>query len=386
MDYKRLGEISNIRAGGTPSRSKKEYWQNGNIPWLKIGNLNKKYINKCTEYITDQGLNNSSAKLFKSGTILYTIFATLGEVAILDIDSATNQAIAGIEVKDTNILTEYLYYYLKSIRRTIIDTGRGVAQNNINLRILRNLIVPIPTIQTQKKIVEILNKSHNLIDKRKEQIKLLDDLIQSIFYDMFGDPVTNPKGWDEVLLKDIIVNSNNGLARRGKANIGQIVLRLVELQNGFIDYSNVNRIELTDKEKSKYQLENNDFLFARVNGNPNYVGRCAVFKLIDEPVYHNDHIIRVHFDENILEGQYTSCLLNSDYGKKELSAQIKTSAGQYTISQDGLGKIRLLVPPIELQFQFSEHVKQINKMKIEMQKSLDEINITYKALMQQCFR
>jgi type I restriction enzyme S subunit len=177
MEYKRLQDIALIRAGGTPSRSNMKYWDNGNIPWIKIGDIqNKKYVEACTEYITKEGLDNSSVKLFKKGTILYTIFATIGEVAILDFDATTNQAIAGIEITDNSVIKEYLYYYLKHIKRNVMDTARGVAQNNINLGILRGFSIPVPPLQTQKKIVEVLDKAQELIDARKEQIKLLDNL------------------------------------------------------------------------------------------------------------------------------------------------------------------------------------------------------------------
>ena len=112
-----------------------------------------------------------------------------------------------------------------------------------------------------------------------------------------------------------------------------------------------------------YLLKDKDFLFARVNGNPENVGRCAVFYDIGEPVFHNDHIIRVHFDNNVLDGPFASALLNSEYGKRQLKNQIKTSAGQYTVSQDGIGAIVTILPPIEIQRQFAAFVAQIDKSK-----------------------
>ena len=141
-------------------------------------------------------------------------------------------------------------------------------------------------------------------------------------------------------------------------------MRLVELQDGHIDYSTPNRIVLTDTEKGKYLLRENDFLFARVNGNPEYVGRCAVFHEIGEPVYHNDHIIRVHFDDTVLNGAFASALINSAYGKRQMRGQIKTSAGQYTISQDGIGAITAILPPMALQQQFAAFVEQTDKSKL----------------------
>ena len=160
------------------------------------------------------------------------------------------------------------------------------------------------------------------------------------------------------------------MARRGNDAEGSIVLRLVELQDGFIDYSSPNRIVLSEAEKKRYLLKNRDFLFARVNGNPENVGRCAEFSDIGEPVYHNDHIIRVHFDENLISGCFASALLNSAYGKRQMAGQIKTSAGQYTINQEGIGAIVTVLPPLELQNRFAAFVTEVDKSKFSIQKSL----------------
>jgi len=114
LEFKTLSELCDIVSGGTPSRSRMEFWNNGDIPWIKIGNLNGKYVEKADEYITKVGLENSAAKVLPKGTILYTIFATLGETAILSIDACTNQAIAGICIKDNlQVSTDYIYYFLK---------------------------------------------------------------------------------------------------------------------------------------------------------------------------------------------------------------------------------------------------------------------------------
>ena len=181
-----------------------------------------------------------------------------------------------------------------------------------------------------------LDKLDEIICKYNEELKMLDVLIKSRFVEMFGEPDENPFDWGKKSLTEIVENANNGMARRGNDEDGNIVLRLVELQDGYIDYSSPNRIMLNENEKKRYLLNENDFLFARVNGNPDNVGRCAVFHDIGEDVYHNDHIIRVHFNIKLLEGTFASFLLNSEYGKRQLKKQIKTSAGQYTISQEGI--------------------------------------------------
>ena len=385
MEYTTIGESCSVVSGGTPSRSKTEYWRNGTIPWIKIGNIKSKYVNEYDELITEQGLNNSSAKLLKKGTILYTIFATLGEVGILDTEACTNQAIAGININDPRITTDYLYYYLKSKKDYVNNIGRGVAQNNINLTTLKKFEIPLINVDKQLYIVEVLEKVERMIGLKKKEIDDLDLLIKARFIEMFGDPEINLMGWAKRPLSSVIVNANNGMARRGNDKDGNIVMRLVELQDGYIDYSNPNRITLQDSEKKRYLLKDKDFLFARVNGNPNNVGRCAVFHDIGEDVYHNDHIIRVHFNELMLNGTFASVLFNSDYGKQQLRGQIKTSAGQYTVSQDGIGAIIAIMPPIELQNQFADFAKQIDKSKLAVQQSLEKTQLLFDSLMQEYF-
>ena len=104
----KLENIAQIQSGGTPSRSVSSYWD-GNVPWIKISDIKDRYIKEAEEYITEEGVNNSSAKVFKKGTVLFSIFATIGKVGILDIDAATNQAIVGI-VPDKDLDKVYLMY------------------------------------------------------------------------------------------------------------------------------------------------------------------------------------------------------------------------------------------------------------------------------------
>ena len=282
----------------------------------------------------------------------------------------------------------YARYYFSSIdfkRQMENITKKSVNQASFAVADLKKLGIILPDLSKQQAIVDELDRIQNLIQLRMIQLDLFDELIKSRFVELFGDSVVNPKSWETAPLSALIINANNGMARRGKDADGSIVLRLVELQNGFIDYSAPNRICLNETEKKRYELIDNDFLFARVNGNPDYVGRCAVFKSIDEPVFHNDHIIRVHFDEAKINGCFMSVLLNSDYGKRQMRKQIKTSAGQYTISQDGIGAIMAILPPMELQNQFAAFVEQTDKSKVVIQESLRIAEYLFDSLMQKYF-
>ena len=250
---------------------------------------------------------------------------------------------------------------------------------------MRKMKIPYLEINKQQEIVQKIKKIESILNDLNGQLDLLDELIKARFVEMFGDPEDNPFKWDKMPLSNIMLNANNGMARRGNDENGNIVLRLVELQDGYINYSNPNRICLNENEKKRYLLKNNDFLFARVNGNPDNVGRCAVFHDIGEDVYHNDHIIRVHFNEELLNGVFASELINSNFGKRQLKKRIKTSAGQYTVSQDGIGAIVSIVPPLELQNQFASFVQEIDKSRSRIQKSLEASQELFDSLMQEYF-
>ena len=212
VKFKKLGDLCYISSGGTPKRTITDYWDNGKIPWVKISDIKSKHILNTDERITKQGLENSSAKLFPKDTIVYTIFATVGEVGILDITAATNQAIAGIQVKDrTQLRVDYLYYFLKSIKKSVQFLGRGVAQNNINLSVLKSISVPIPSFQEQTAIVKVLDSLNGQIKNKHKQLTLLSQLIKARFVEMFGDPVLNSNDYKLIKL------SNLGTLSRGKS-------------------------------------------------------------------------------------------------------------------------------------------------------------------------
>lgn len=267
---------------------------------------------------------------------------------------------------NSKIKCKYLYYFFKS-HMSVLEAGfKGAGLKHTNKKYIEEInINEVPDLTTQEKIISHLDTISDNIEKLNRELELFDSLTKARFVEMFGDPEENPFNWEKTLLTKVIINANNGMARRGNDKDGNIVMRLVELQDGYIDYSNPNRIILKDNEKKRYLLKDKDFLFARVNGNPDNVGRCAVFHDIGEDVYHNDHIIRVHFDEELLNGTFASALFNSDYEKKQLKSQIKTSAGQYTVSQDGIGAIATILPPAKLQNQFADFVHQVDKSKYD---------------------
>lgn len=211
-EWIRLNDIASITSGGTPARTNSSFW-NGNISWVKIGDIKNKYISTTEEKISEQGLNSSSAKVFPKGTILYTIFATIGTVGILNIDAATNQAVAGVTFFG-EYSRDYMYYVLIGLKDILVSKGKGMAQMNINLTILKNTPIPIPPIAEQKRIVAKLEELMPLVEaygKAEEQLSKLnaefpDKLRKSILQQAVQGKLTERDPADEpasVLLKRI---------------------------------------------------------------------------------------------------------------------------------------------------------------------------------------
>jgi len=197
-EWRKLGELAKFQSGGTPKRSEDSYWK-GDIPWIKISDItNSMFVNSSVEFITQKGLDKSSAKLFPKNTILYSIFATIGKIGILNIDATTNQAISGI-TPNQNIDTFYMYFGLKFITNEIKKVSVGVAQNNINLTKLKAQYIPLPPLQEQKRIVEKLDSLFEKIDKAifllEENIKSANNLMPSVLDDVFSELETK---WEEV--------------------------------------------------------------------------------------------------------------------------------------------------------------------------------------------
>ena len=199
-----LGDTCDIIAGGTPKRSEQSYW-GGDIPWVKISDMLQDRIIKTDEAITQAGLDNSSTKLLPPGTLLVSIFATIGRTAVLECEAATNQAIVGvIPKKEGQFHNRFLEYNLQHKTTELKHKARGVAQANINGSILKATKVPLPPLAEQKRIAGILDAADALRAKRRDSLAELDTLLQATFLDMFGDPVSNPMGWEACRLGDQI--------------------------------------------------------------------------------------------------------------------------------------------------------------------------------------
>ncbi|HEB9343017.1 TPA: restriction endonuclease subunit S [Campylobacter coli] len=397
-EVKKLGNIAEISSGGTPSRNKKEYWDNGTIPWVKIKDIKEKFISTTEEFITEDGLKNSSAKLFKKGTLLYSIFATLGEVAILDIDATTNQAIAGINIKENNINSLYLMYFLRSIKDEISNKGRGVAQNNLNLSILKQIEIPLPPLKEQERIVGILDESFAKIDESikilEQDLLNLDELMQSALQKAFNPLKDNakenyklPQGWEWKSLGEIANTSSGGTPSRNKKEYwenGNIKwLKSGELNDGYIDFIEENITEEAIKNSSAKIFQKGTLLIAMYGATAGKLGILNLDSTTNQAI-----CAFLHKDKNIkfLE----KFLFYFLFFLRDKIIKDSFGGAQPNISQTYIKNLQIPLPPLKEQEQIASYLDELSShvknLKQNYQAQIKDLQELKNSLLDKAFK
>ena len=390
VEYVKLEEICTIVSGGTPSRSKPNYWNNGNIPWIKIKDMKSKYIDSAEEFITEEGLNNSSTKMLKRDTILYSIFATLGEVGILKIDACTNQAIAGLSLKeDSNILKEYLYYYLKSKKKDVNNLGRGVAQNNINLSLLRKFKIPVIPLRQQKKIIEVLDNVSSTINNYERELALLDELVKARFVEMFG--TVYDKKFDMKTLPDIVSSDKNSIKR---GPFGGALKKDDFLTEGYLVYEQRHAIH-EDFEYAKYYISKEKYesmigfkvipgdLIISCSGVT--LGRIAEVPNGAKEGIINQALLKISLNKDMMNNKFFIHQFRCKEIQEMLFGFSRGSGIPNMPSMNEVKTFKFICPPLELQNQFASFVEEIDKSRSRIQKSLEASQELFDSLMQEYF-
>lgn len=370
-EYKKLGEVLETTSGGTPSKSHKQYYEGGTIPWLRSGEVSKGDIYDAELYITEEGLKKSSAKLFPIDTVLIAMYgATVGQVGILKSTMCTNQAICGI-LPNKDFHPNFLKYVLLANKKNYLKQAIGGAQPNISQQVIKSTYIPIVKFSEQESVVTELDKINELIRLKKEQLKDFDNLAQSLFYEMFGDPVENEKGWE---VKKLIEVSSliNGRAYKQNELLSEGKYKVLRVGNFFTNsnfyYSN---LELED-EKYCYK---GDLLFA-------WSASFGAFIWDEDKTIFHYHIWRVLFDKAILDIHYYQYLLNT---MTSFFMNDVHSIGMVHLTKSGMEQYELPLPPLTLQRLFTQRIEQIEREKSEVQKSIQDLETLLASRMQYWF-
>lgn len=290
-----------------------------------------------------------------------------------------------------DIAPEYLYYIISDykFRREAKKNMTGTAgQKRVPTSFLHNYNILLPPLDLQKKIVAVLDKAQSLIDIRLKQIGKLDEFLQNVFLKVFGEPEKNPKGWPTDILEklsDIVSGVTKG--RKIKGSNLQLIpyMRVANVQDGRLDLSEIKEIYANDNEIKNYRLFHGDLLLTE-GGDPDKLGRCAIWKEEISVCIHQNHIFRVRVDEKYIKPEYLCFLLGSSYGKKYFLKAAKQTTGIATINSKQLKHFPVLIPSISLQNKFAQIVENVERQKELLQKSLAEMETLFQSIMQKAFR
>ena len=339
VKYK-ISDIFDLQMGKTPSRDEQSFWNSNDYKWIAISDLDDcKYIENTSEYISSQAVKNTGIKIVPKNTVIMSFKLSIGKVAITKEDMYTNEAIMAFFNKGiVNLELSYLYYLLKSYKWDLL-AQRAAKGKSLNKEILNNATLCFHSnIQTQKEIVAVLDKVTSLISMRKEQLEKLDILVKSKFIEMFGDPVLNPKGWEK------------------KKSFFTCAKQIYYIDN--------------------YSFDCEALLLAGNNATADYDVKyyCGKFD-----AYQRTYVLTLKQNNSYKYFQY---LLESKLSMmKNLSIGINTKYLTLKI----LNSIDFIIPPLDLQNQFSEFVEQVEKNREKIKSSLNQLETLYSALMQEYF-
>jgi type I restriction enzyme S subunit len=249
---------------------------------------------------------------------------------------------------------------------------------------LKNLKIPLPPLNEQKRIAAILDKADAISRKRQQAIQLADDFLRSVFLEMFGDPVTNPKGFTIGTIRDFVGTAKYGSSGKASETEGEYpMLRMGNITyKGSWDFKKLKYIDLDENDKDKYLAKKGDLLFNRTNSKE-LVGKTAVFEE-EKPMALAGYLVRVRPNERG-NNYYLSGYLNSSHGKKTLMGMCKSIVGMANINAQELQNIKITLPPIELQNRFEQIVKDVNCKVKKYDNSQNCLGDLFNSLSQKAF-
>ncbi|MEN9370774.1 MAG: hypothetical protein RI952_1639 [Bacteroidota bacterium] len=376
----KISDFTSVITGGTPSTTKTEYWENGHIPWLNSGALNQEIITESENFITQAGLENSSTRMMPKDTILIALTGTTtGVVGYLSFEACANQSVTGI-LPSNKHHPKFLYYYLKSIREQILEASYGGAQKHISQAFVKELLIPLPPLATQKRIADILDTADALRRKDQELLTKYDQLAQAIFIDMFGDPVKNEKGWEVKKLEEVSHKITDGTHLSPKfTNQGVPFLLVSNIVNNEINYKTEKYISKEEFEilNKRTPIEVGNILMTSVGsyGNPAIIEEKIDFAF-------QRHIAFIKPIHEVVDYKFLFSLLKTEQIKNQIDKKVNGVA-QKTLNLKDLKELNIIMPPLRLQIQFSEIFNKLYKQKSIQQNS--HSTSLFSSLIQQAF-
>ena len=377
----RLGDVCEI-VNGFAFDSKLFNTEKKGTPLIRIRDVIRGFSETYTTETVD------SRFLIKSGDLLIGMDGEFNCSLWKSEDSFLNQRVCKIVPNEDLIHKDYVYYGLQGKLKEIEDKTAFVTVKHISSKQIENIILKQPPLETQKHIAAVLDKCTSVIAKHREMLAKYDTLIKSRFIEMFGDPVSNPMGWDEVRITELCKSPDDikcgpfgtQLSKDEYQKAGVPVFGIPQINSSFkilpTDFLTNSKAEKLDD----YSLVCGDIAMSR-KGN---VGKCAIYSGQDKGIIHSD-VVRLRVDNSICNPVY---LMNQLHISPKVETQISNVSSGAIMAGINVTKLKNIIvynPPILIQNDFAAFVQQIDKSKFAVQKSLDKAETLYKALMQEYF-
>lgn len=376
----KLGEICEIVSGSTPKTSIAEYWD-GDVKWITPAEISEDtyIITDSVRKLTELGVKKTGLTSFPEGTVILSSRAPIGKVAIAGCEMYCNQGFKNL-ICSKKINNRYLYWFLKGNTAFLNSLGRGATFKEISKQIVSAIEINVPEIEQQMQAVENLERVSSIIQLRKQELQKLDELIKARFVELFGNPIVNERGWDVAELNSVCDGIGDGLHGTPEYDMdgGYPFINGNNLMNGVIEITPATKmVDEATYKKHYIELSDNAILLS-INGT---LGKLAFY----------------NGEEVMLGKSACYCNLKSNINREFVYGVMKTdafmgflesNATASTIKNVGLKAIRgfkLILPPDDLQIQFVEFSKQVDKSKVAVQKSLDETQQLFDSLMQRYF-
>ena len=380
--YKKFGEAFNLLMGKTPSRDNVNYWGGENI-WVSIADLKGKYIEETKEHITDTAVTESGISKIPQGTAIMSFKLTIGKAAITKCDLFTNEAIMSFVPKEENTIdADYLYYYLKSCKWA--GANKAVMGQTLNKKTIAENIFAYPPLSEQHRIVSELDLLQSIIDKQQAQLKELDTLAQAVFYDMFGDPVENEKGWEVKRLGEVCVSITDGdhmPPPKVDEGIPFLTISDIDKDTRKLNFENTFHVPLEyyNSLKNDRKAQVGDLLYTVTGsyGIPVIVDsdRCFCFQR---------HIALLRPNKNTLDIRFL-CYWVLCKSVKAMADNVATGIAQKTVGLGSIRKFVIILPPLTLQQEFAEKIEKIERQKAAISQSIAETQKLFDYTMDKYF-
>ncbi|WP_261895833.1 restriction endonuclease subunit S [Vibrio cyclitrophicus] len=337
------------------------------IPFINAGNLSLVHTiyADALNYITEDKFNSLNSGKIEKGDILFCLRGSLGKFALVDSDmkGAIASSLVIIRVNE-KIHIDYLKHYLGSFlcEREIQLYENGAAQPNLSATDLKIFQIPLPPLEEQKRIAAILDKADAIRQKRKQAIDLADEFLRSVFLDMFGDPVTNPKGWGVRKLQDLTSKLGSGSTPRGGKeaylSAGISLIRSLNVHDNTFIYKDLAFISNEQAEKLKNVVVQEQDILLNITGAS--VCRCTMVPSNVLPARVNQHVCIIRVDRALLLPEFAKRLITST-SFKQMLMRIATSGGatREALTKQQVENLTLIVPPMELQKKFCDIVDKV---------------------------